>query len=532
MTTKQPRTIADVYLHGSLCGHIVYDDEQRYFGFAYAKSFLTTSPLRLSVSLPRTEEINWHSTRAELPPYFYNLLPEGWLLDVAKTIKVDISTPEAAITHLCRDTIGAVAVYPPGEPFVATDIANEIETEVLPSATHAHVNCIYCHRLLARPGENLNYHPACAKLLFGTEKPPVLSLRSEDLLRVAQRQLRLKHSLPGVQPKFSGRLKDHRSTLVLPGRFILKPEPKDDYYKDIARIETASMHFATFLTLPVALSGLLYLTDGTPVFVTRRFDRHADGTPIHAEDFAQARGINRKYKGSLEQVAEFLNETLAPLPADEALEAKASFLRLCLFNYLLGNSDNHLKNCSLLHLVGNGAGVTRQAPFYDLFPARAYATDDEEETGLTLAGRKANFAAADFRGLAARLDVPEREVDKFIRRVKDGARFFKQACRVMRVQEARTAAVEQHIESRLEDLSRRSAGKAAAKTSRASDEQSPERAVEARPLVEVDGRQLAADPETCEHCGKNKKEKGRRRYCASCGALSDQGRLVQPNASS
>ena len=35
------------------------------------------------------------------------------------------------------------------------------------------------------------------------------------------------------------------------------------------------MHFATFLTLHVALSGLLYLTDGTPVFVT---NEHAHAT--------------------------------------------------------------------------------------------------------------------------------------------------------------------------------------------------------------------------------------------------------------
>lgn len=53
---------------------------------------------------------------ASLHPYFENLLPEGWLLEIA-TKKLKISKDDAfgLLLALCRDCIGAVEIIPDEE---------------------------------------------------------------------------------------------------------------------------------------------------------------------------------------------------------------------------------------------------------------------------------------------------------------------------------------------------------------------------------------------------------------------------------
>lgn len=212
-----------------------------------------------SLLLPQGEGPIRHKTRTELPRHFLHLPPEGWLREAAATMKIDVSSPEAALVHLCRDTIGAGGILAPGESYapdiddMAIDVANR------DVATCRHANCLYCHRLLPRSGADGNYHPACSRTLFGADDPPVLCLNGSELLPVAQRQLRVRHSLTGVQPKFSGKVKEHRSTVMLSGCYIVKPEPNDGYFKDMAVIEVATMHFALALGLPTAPCGLRYL---------------------------------------------------------------------------------------------------------------------------------------------------------------------------------------------------------------------------------------------------------------------------------
>jgi serine/threonine-protein kinase HipA len=52
---------------------------------------------------------------------------------------------------------------------------------------------------------------------------------------------------------------------------------------------------------------------------------------------------------------------------DQPALARETFLRMTLFNLLVGNNDNHAKNNALLHGPGQS---TRLAPFYDLVPVQ------------------------------------------------------------------------------------------------------------------------------------------------------------------
>ncbi len=538
------KVIAEVYLAGLPCGHILFDESVNRWGFQYVSQFLKSSPLSLSWSLPRGGEAIWYSGDGPLP-YFSHLLPEGWLREVVRQLKIDVSNPRKAIVELCRDTIGAVEIYPPGAPYTARSADHTTELPTIESGeVPGHAYCLYCHQVLLFRGENRNYHKKCSLALFGDETPPILRLRGEDILPLALGQLGGHHSLPGVQMKFSATIRERRTTMMMPRRFIVKPEPHEEYFRDVARMETASMHFAQALGISVASSGLIYLADSTPAFITRRFDRQDDGTKVHAEDLAQARSIVDKYDGSIEDLADFLRHgALANLSEDLRCHDLTSFLHVTLFNYLIGNSDNHLKNYTLLHTVDEiGSAVIRLAPFYDLMPARIFALSDKDEIGLSLEGRKEDYTIRDFRALARRMGLGEKNVDSFVSGFKKKAQFFRTANAIMKASSDHIEASAGYVAARLSDLERiRPRGSLLAPKPPVKDavgfrQEIPGTAANhvntptsalltANRSTPAQAPMTVEAPALCESCKQNPKERGRRRYCAPCGALSDLGKL-------
>lgn len=108
------------------------------------------------------------------------------------------------------------------------------------------------------------------------------------------------------------------------------------------------------------------------VLLINRFDRLIDGDKVyrlHVEDFAQASGLpsDLKYERRGEAGRRFDASTIgARLAAtDQPALARNTFLRMTLFNLLLGNNDNHAKNNGLILAPG---GSVQLAPFYDLTP--------------------------------------------------------------------------------------------------------------------------------------------------------------------
>lgn len=105
---------------------------------------------------------------------------------------------------------------------------------------------------------------------------------------------------------------------------------------------------------------------------------------MHQEDFAQAFGLLpiSKYAelegGTAKTIASFIRRSFAHPIAD--LEA---FARLSLFNYLVGNCDNHLKNLSILY--GPNWRERKLAPAYDLV-CTTWFPDISREMGMLLGG--------------------------------------------------------------------------------------------------------------------------------------------------
>lgn len=218
------------------------------------------------------------------------------------------------------------------------------------------------------------YSPSAAKALFGGRKvshiffgpDPCDESEGEGVRNIGR------ISLSGAQPKLSvvlsddGRLRYSRDNEQ--GTFILKPRPTGYHIinKDwCSADEHVTMQIASQVyRIETAANGLCFFEDGTPAYITRRFDVHPSGK-FKQEDFAALLGYskdnggsNYKYdRASYEECAEVIRRYVKAAPVD-----LRRFYRLILFNFVTLNDDAHLKNFSLVERDGE----YRLSPAYDL----------------------------------------------------------------------------------------------------------------------------------------------------------------------
>lgn len=178
-------------------------------------------------------------------------------------------------------------------------------------------------------------------------------------------------SLSGAQPKFSIVVDDDKLRYIREGEqgtFILKPRPTA--YQIINRDfcvanEHVTMQIASQVYgIETAANAICFFNDGTPAYITRRFDVHSKGK-YKQEDFAALLGYtkdnagsNYKYdKASYEECAEIIHKYVKATLVDIR-----RFFRIILFNFVTLNDDAHLKNFSLIERNGE----YRLSPAYDL----------------------------------------------------------------------------------------------------------------------------------------------------------------------
>ena len=228
--------------------------------------------------------------------------------------------------------------------------------------------CLVCLDDVHGGGE---YHPRCARTLFGTTRVPAIDLDLARLHTLAQAMVG-HTSLSGVQRKVSMGLAADRATLRVAtegGHFILKPQAQ--VFPHVPENEHVTMRIAEAAGLAVAPNGLVRLADGSLAYLTRRFDRPAEGGKLLQEDFCQLGGLapKQKYEGSAELCARLVRRW-----ASEPLVAAQALFRQVVFGWWTGNGDMHLKNLSLLR---GADGLYRLSPAYDLVCTRLVIEDDQ-----------------------------------------------------------------------------------------------------------------------------------------------------------
>ncbi len=268
--------------------------------------------------------------------------------------------------------------------------------------------CLSCHSGSQSP-LNKNYHPECARKLFGTEVPPDISFSTSQISFEAQKMVG-KISVSGVQVKISllhDREKNELRIVEKGGMYILKPQT--ELFPFLPENENLCMNLAAFVGIEVPPRGLLPLTDKRRAYIVQRFDRTEDGKKLQQEDFQQLLEKKDKYDGSYEQIANFIRK-YSDTPERDLLKL---FERALLF-FVLGNGDAHLKNFSLIRTEEKGYHLS---PAYDIVNSRLVLPGEKEECCLSIQGKRNKVRRNDFMTLADHLTLKSEEYENVFDRL-------------------------------------------------------------------------------------------------------------------
>jgi serine/threonine-protein kinase HipA len=210
----------------------------------------------------------------------------------------------------------------------------------------------------------------------------------------ADRELPLRFSLAGMQLKFSASMLGDRFSINdrSDGVPWIVKMPTNAYPR-LPENEFAIMRFALAIGLDVPeielrdLNAIVDLPRGMPglreeeraVYAIRRFDRAADGSRIHGEDFNAIAGQapNAKYEN---KTTAYVGSVISQLCGQDDVD---EFVRRVIFGVIVGNDDMHLKNWSVRYLDGRHATI---APLYDFVCTRRYFPGGE--LALTIGGER------------------------------------------------------------------------------------------------------------------------------------------------
>lgn len=254
--------------------------------------------------------------------------------------------------------------------------------------------CLCCGKKL-RDDATSPWHDTCVKSFFGTVEMPKFDIDDQTVSRYASQNVGEGKTVTGVQKKLSlslsGRL--GRKTIGYAGEFIVKTPDQDRPF--LPEFEFIGMKMADLCGFKTVPCGLVENRDGQFLYISKRIDRKKDGDksiPIAMEDFAQLSLTQTEYKytGSYERCVKKVIDVYSNSSTFDRIE----FFRMVFFSYLIGNTDMHLKNFSLI----KGVDGYSLAPFYDIVPVMMVV--NQEEMALTVNGKRRNLTKNDFLSFA------------------------------------------------------------------------------------------------------------------------------------
>lgn len=317
--------------------------------FSYADEYLNAANSRaISISLPLTKN-TFDADRTR--NFFEGLLPEGFIRrSVAEWMRADESDYLSILAGLGSECLGAIKIIDNNLPKLAPHYIKLSKEEV---------------KSLAREGA------------------------TESVQLVTKAHL----SLTGASGKVGLYYDEANDDWYLPiGEAPSTHIVKQSHVrlKKIVANEQFCLFTAKNLGIEIPESFIVNLgssKDEDILFATKRYDRKfgvenniVDGLTVpyrlHQEDFAQALGIPAKSKyeknngGYLRKLFDVIRKHSAN-PIDDQLK----LWDICVFNYLIGNTDNHIKNISLLY--SEDLKTIRLAPAYDIISTMIYDSSTE-----------------------------------------------------------------------------------------------------------------------------------------------------------
>jgi serine/threonine-protein kinase HipA len=360
--------------------------KQSLMHFAYSPEWrAATDAFPISLSLPVgnvNEERRPQIDAIVSHNFFANLLPEATVRQrICAKLKISIGNDFGLLAAIGGDCAGALTITEQSTP----------------------------------PPQAAEYRPISSDQLAGWSTGTTMAFSDVT----GQDGVRL--SLAGAQDKLPVLVKDDAFFLPegnSPSTHLMKFA--SPFYSHLPENETFTTMLAAAAGLPVVKIRLQSTID-SPIAVIDRYDRLPKGElweRIHQEDTCQVLGISplNKYEKeggpSLARVAKVIREYCS-LPAIEI----SKLIEWTIFNLLVGNSDAHGKNLSILLLPG---GRITLAPFYDLVCTRNYDNLDRH-LAMAIGGEydPGQVGRRQFVDLASELEVRESLIFTTVREISD-----------------------------------------------------------------------------------------------------------------
>ena len=292
------------------------------------------------------------------------------------------------------------------------------------------MNCLCCGKPIKDNNESSGWHKTCIKKFFTTTVIPEIEITDSVLEKLAKESTNKGCTIPGVQKKLSLHLSKEvypRLTVVnYPTGYILKPQVKE--FRALPEAEHIVMSMADKAKIRTVPHALVKSKDSY-AYITKRIDRvfskDSNVKLIAMEDFCQLdlRLTQDKYKGSCERCGNIIKK----YSSRSGLDMSELFYRL-VFSFIVGNSDMHLKNFSLIESE-SGSGEYHLSPAYDLLPVNIIMPEDKEEFALPINGKKRNIHRKDFLIFAVACGIAKLAAEKMIGQLVSMTPVFIEMCR-------------------------------------------------------------------------------------------------------
>ena len=317
--------------------------------FSYMDEYLDeANAVPVSISLPLQRE---RFSAGQTRQFFEGLLPEGFTRrSVAQWLHLDENDYLSILYQLGRECLGAVRVLKEGETQAASY-------------------------------EMITKQQVKALAAEGAQKSAEIVSKSHLSLTGASGKVGLYYDTAGNQW--------YLPQGTAPSTHIVKQSHVR--LEGIVTNEQLSMMTAAKCGIEVPESFIIDLgseEDNEVLYATRRYDRTFEGAAdtisgllaplrLHQEDFSQALGISsankyeKEHTGYMRRMFELLRQFSSNPIVDQG-----KLWDIIVFCYLLGNTDAHVKNFSLLY--GRDLRSIRLAPAYDLVSTTVYESSTRE----------------------------------------------------------------------------------------------------------------------------------------------------------
>jgi serine/threonine-protein kinase HipA len=320
--------------------------------FSYDESYISSATAKsISLSLPLSEkDFDAEATKS----FFDGLLPEGFTRQcVANSIHASSDDYISILRELGSECLGAIQIIDGDKHPVKTGYAHLTVEEI---------------KKLAKEGASKSAEIVVKSHLSLTGVSGKVGLYYDEDSR-----------------------KWYKPQALAPSTHIVKQSHVR--YKNIILNEQLCLLAAQKLGIEIPESFILQaqeeiFSDEDVLFATRRFDRFFDNDSkmidgmkipycLHQEDFAQALGIQSsdKYEKSGER---YLKRMFGLLQkhSSNPIEDSLKLWKRAVFNFMIGNIDNHIKNSSLIY--SKDLASIRLAPLYDVVCTKIYESSTDE----------------------------------------------------------------------------------------------------------------------------------------------------------